>query len=92
MSLMSACVQSSYRFVLVRMRFVHQKESCDGPKGVEFGFAIDEMLKISGNLHVRNDAPQGFRRKVCHRHNVRWIYITWRHSTLPVQFLAKTVT
>jgi hypothetical protein len=57
MRFMNACVQSSHRFELVGMRFVHQKGSGDGPNGIQFGLAVNQMLKISGDLHVRDDAP-----------------------------------
>src|SRR5260370_16670796 len=83
MRLMSACVQSTYRFALVRIRLVRQKESRDGPNGIQFGLAVDQMLKIGGNLHVRDDAPQRIRRKVRHAHNVSPFPSTSLTSTVP---------
>src|ERR1700732_1201041 len=76
MRLMCARVQTFYRLEMIRTRFVHEKEPGDGPNGIQFGLAVNQMLKISGNLHVRNDAPQSIRRKVRHRYNVRGVHFT----------------
>src|SRR6266436_6663963 len=89
MRLMSASVQSTYRFAPVRIRLVQQKESGDGPNGIQFGLSVDQMLKISGNLHVRNDAPQSVRRKVRHGYNMRRVHFTSGRSTQRVQFHGK---
>jgi hypothetical protein len=85
-------MQSTYRFALVRIRLVHQKKSGDGPNGIQFGLAVDQMLKISGNLHVRNDAPQSIRRKIRDGYNVRRVHFTPGHSTVRVQLHGEIVT
>ena len=71
MSLMRARMQPVHSFALAGVRFVHQEESGDRPDGVEFGFAIDQMLEIGGNFQMGDDAAQGVRREVRHRNDVR---------------------
>jgi len=88
----SAGVQPFYRFALTRIRLIHQKEAGDRPNGIQFGLAVDQMLKLGRYLHVCNDASQGIRREVHHGYNVRWVHFPWGHATLPVQLHGKTPT
>lgn len=73
MSAMRALVQRTHRSETRGIGLVHEKETGDGPDGVKFGFAIDEVLEIRGDFQVRDDAAQSFRSEIDHRDDVRRI-------------------